>query len=81
MKRILYLALPLLVLSSCIGRQNSSNSDTVRLSEREEIRYNNTRAKVEEIESQLHTFEKNGSTEEFNNLLTRVKGLRYDCEC
>lgn len=78
MKRILYLALPLLVLSSCIGRQNSSNSDTVRLSEREEIRYNNTRAKVEEIESQLHTFEKNGSTEEFTNLLTRVKDLRYD---
>lgn len=78
MKRVLYWALPLLVLSSCIGKQNASNSDTIRLSEREEIRYNNILAKVEEIESQLQACEKSGSTKELNILLEQVKELRYD---
>ena len=66
-------------LSSCIGRGGATTqSEGVRLSEREEYRYNNALANIEAVEAMMEECEQNGNADAYALLLSKAKILRYD---
>ena len=79
MKRGLLWAMVIFSLSSCMGRGGAtSKSEGVRLSEREEYRYNNALANIEAVEAMMEECEQNGNADAYALLLSKAKILRYD---
>lgn len=79
MKRVLLWAMVIVSLSSCIGRGGATTqSEGVRLSEREEYRYNNALANIEAVEAMMEECEQNGNADAYALLLSKAKILRYD---
>lgn len=72
-------AMVIVSLSSCIGRGGATTqSEGVRLSEREEYRYNNALANIEAVEAMMEECEQNGNADAYALLLSKAKILRYD---
>ena len=79
MNRVLLWAMVVISLSSCIGRGGSnSKSEGVRLSEREEVRYNNAIAEIERVESLMQQCEQGGKVDSYATMLAQAKALRYE---
>lgn len=79
MKRVFVWAMVIVSLSSCIGRGSATSaSEGVRLSEREEYRYNNALANIEAVEAMMEECEQNGNADAYAMLLSKAKILRYD---
>lgn len=79
MKRGLLWAIVVISLSSCMGRGGAtSQSEGVRLSEREEYRYNKAVADIEAVEAMMEECEQNGNADAYALLLSKAKILRYD---
>ena len=79
MKRVFVWAMVIVSLSSCIGRGGATTqSEGVRLSEREEYRYNNALANIEAVEAMMEECEQNGNADAYALLLSKAKILRYD---
>lgn len=72
-------AMVIVSLSSCIGRGGATSaSEGVRLSEREEYRYNNALANIEAVEAMMEECEQNGNADAYALLLSKAKILRFD---
>ncbi len=79
MKRVFVWAMVIISLSSCIGRGvATSKSEGVRLSEREEYRYNKAVADIEAVEAMMKECEQSRDKDAYIKLLTQSKALRYD---
>ena len=79
MKRGLLWAMVIFSLSSCIGRGGAtSKSEGVRLSEREEYRYNNALANIEAVEALKKECEQRSDVDICIRLLSQTKALRYE---
>jgi len=79
MKRVFVWAMVIVSLSSCIGRGGAtSQSEGVRLSEREEYRYNKAVADIEAVEAMMKSCEPGKKVEAYIKLLEQAKALRYD---
>ena len=79
MKRGLLWAMVIFSLSSCMGRGGAtSKSEGVRLSEREEYRYNNALANIEAVEALKKECEQSSDVDICIRLLSQTKALRYE---
>ena len=79
MKRVFVWAMVIVSLSSCMGRGGAtSKSEGVRLSEREEYRYNKAVADIEAVEALKKECEQSSDVDACIRLLSQTKALRYE---